>query len=604
MRAERGLVVKHREEGFIQMQDELHRKIDRMFGKLLIAQWLFAIVLALVISPFSYAGTERTLHVHVKAAVIFGAIINALPLALIYLRPGWWGTRQTISIVQMLWSGLLIMITGGRIETHFHIFGSLAFLAFYRDWKLLPTATIIVAGDHLVRGLWWPDSVYGTLDPQWWRFLEHAAWVAFEDLVLIYGCLRGVDDMRAAAQREARLDGFTKATEQKIIERTHELQCSVERYRSLVENTAAIPFEIDLRSLQVLYIAPQAAKLFECTAEELLDKNFIWDLIHPDDSARVAQTLLAFANTDDVTSDALDYRLVLRSGRTIHLRTLLSSREDGRIRGITIDLTRHKALEAELQQAQKLESVGRLAAGVAHEINTPIQFVSDSVQFIRDTVDELIQAADKTAPIDPYLLTEMPLALERAVDGLGRVAEIVRSMKVFAHSRSELGDVDLNHAISSTLVIARNEYKYVADLEMDLGELPPVRCHGGEINQVILNLVLNAAHAVEDAVTGTNARGKITIRTRVDGNHVAISIADTGTGIAKHVRDRVFDPFFTTKPVGKGTGQGLALARSVIVDRHHGTLTFASEPGHGTTFHVRIPIGTIMVERVGVGVAA
>ena len=575
-------------ELFYDMQDQLHRKTDRMFAKLLVAQWLFAIVLALLISPFSYVGAERSLHLHVKAAIFFGALINALPLALIYLRPGWWGTRQTVAVVQMLWSALLIMITGGRIETHFHVFGSLAFLAFYRDWKLLPTATIVVAVDHLARGLWWPDSVYGTLDPEWWRFLEHAGWVAFEDIVLTYACVRGVQELRAAAAREARLADAQAATETEVIIRTQELKTSMERYRALVENTSAIPFEVDLWSLEMLYIAPQAARLFECTAAELSDDAFLSSLVHPDDTARVTRTIAAFAQDEKATPDAIDYRLVLRSGRTLYLRTLLSSRDGGRIRGITLDMTRQKRLELELQQAQKLESVGRLAAGVAHEINTPIQFVSDSVQFVRDAVtDILATSGDK---IDPYLTTELPLALDRAVDGLERVAVIVRSMKVFAHSHAESSDVDLNRAVESTLAIARNEFKYCADVETDFGQLPQVRCHGGEINQVLLNLLLNAAHAVGDVQKASGTRGKITIRTRAETEGVLISIADTGTGIPEAVRDRVFDPFFTTKPVGKGTGQGLAIARSVIVDKHHGSLTFDSELGAGTTFHVRIPI--------------
>src|SRR5688572_21970778 len=215
MRTRGGLVNRH-DVILSEMQDQLHRKTDRMFGKLLVAQWVFAIVLALIISPFSYVGSERVLHFHVKAAIVFGGLINGLPLALVYARPGWWGTRQTIATVQMLWSALLIMITGGRIETHFHVFGSLAFLAMYRDWKLLPTATIVVAVDHLARGLWWPDSVYGTANPEWWRFLEHAAWVAFEDLVLLYACVRGVAEMREAAGREARLERIKTVVERKV----------------------------------------------------------------------------------------------------------------------------------------------------------------------------------------------------------------------------------------------------------------------------------------------------------------------------------------------------------------------------------------------------
>jgi len=167
----------------------------------------------------------------------------------------------------------------------------------------------------------------------------------------------------------------------------------------------------------------------------------------------------------------------------------------------------------------------------------------------------------------------------------------VRSMKEFAHpDRKEMTQVDINQAIRSTLIIASNEYKYVAEVETGFSEIPPVNCYAGEINQVVLNLIVNAAHAIGDVVKGTPAKGKITVATRSHEDFVEIAIADTGKGIPVDVRSRIFDPFFTTKEVGKGTGQGLAIARSVVVDKHGGTLTFETEVGKGTTFFIRLPI--------------
>jgi signal transduction histidine kinase len=280
------------------------------------------------------------------------------------------------------------------------------------------------------------------------------------------------------------------------------------------------------------------------------------------------------------------------------------------------DITEKKRLELELGQAQKLESIGRLAAGVAHEINTPVQFVSDSVHFVRDAMTDLtglieryqalhrsVQAgqpaadvaaavaeAEEAADLD-YLLEHMPKALTRSLDGLDRVATIVRSMKEFAHpDQKEMTSVDLNQAVQSTLVIARNEYKYVADVEMDLGDLPLVTCHVGDVNQAILNVIVNAAHAIGDVVKGTDSRGRIFVRTFRDGEDAIVSISDTGGGIPEAIRGRLFDPFFTTKEVGRGTGQGLAIARSVIVETHGGALTFETETGRGTTFVLRLPI--------------
>ena len=273
-------------------------------------------------------------------------------------------------------------------------------------------------------------------------------------------------------------------------------------------------------------------------------------------------------------------------------------------------------VEMKLRQAQKLESVGRLASGIAHEINTPIQFVGDSIHFARDALSQIatiivqyqalgtaigvesrwagpaarIKQAEEDADMQ-YLLDNVPGAFDRCVDGLGRVSTIVRSMKEFAHPDSkDKAPADLNRAIETTLSIARNEYKYIADLKTEFGELPPVSCHVGELNQVVLNIVVNAAHAIGDVVKGSDQRGTISVATRCEGDHVEITIADTGGGIPAAIQDRVFDPFFTTKEVGRGTGQGLAIARSVVVEKHGGTITFNTEAGKGTTFIIRLPI--------------
>ena len=278
-------------------------------------------------------------------------------------------------------------------------------------------------------------------------------------------------------------------------------------------------------------------------------------------------------------------------------------------------LERQLRFEKSLDQARKLEAVGRLAAGVAHEVNTPVQFVSDSLAFLGDSMKELmgvvqslqlvqrsvldgtpsVEAASRAAEVQeavewPYLADAMPKAIDRCVDGLHRVAKIVQSLKDFAHpDSSEMSNADLNRAIESTLTIARGEYKHVADLETDFHDLPPIACHVGEVNQAVLNIVVNAAHAIEDVVQGTDRKGRILVRTRSEAQSVVISVQDSGGGIPESIRDRIFDPFFTTKEVGKGSGQGLAIARTVVHDRHGGELWYESHPGAGTTFFIRLP---------------
>jgi PAS domain S-box-containing protein len=272
--------------------------------------------------------------------------------------------------------------------------------------------------------------------------------------------------------------------------------------------------------------------------------------------------------------------------------------------GVGFDITERKFAEQRLASGEKLESIGRLAAGVAHEINTPIQFLNDSIFFIREAMQDLLAhnarlTAMLPSPPEPDdniedIKVELPPALDRVADGLSRIAEIVRSMKEFSHAdHAEMSRVDLNRSIKSTLVIASTEYKYVADVETDLApDLPPVTCHGGQINQVVLNLVVNAAHAIGDVVKGTPNRGRITVRTRLEDGYVVISVGDTGGGIPEAIRKRIFDPFFTTKEVGRGTGQGLSIAHSTLKS-HGGTLSFDTEIGKGTTFHVRLPVEAV-----------
>jgi signal transduction histidine kinase len=281
-------------------------------------------------------------------------------------------------------------------------------------------------------------------------------------------------------------------------------------------------------------------------------------------------------------------------------------------------LTSLRETQAELLHSQKLASVGQLAAGIAHEINTPTQFIADNVEFLRTGVRDLLtlltayrsiivqSAGSTTAPgvlaqleetekdLDlAFLRSEVPGAIDQALEGTGRIAEIVKAMKQFAHpEQGELTHTDLNECIRSTVTVARSEWKYVAELELDLDPtLPLVPCLPGEFNQVMLNLVVNAAQAIGDAGgTKSGHKGHIRINSHVRDDQVEISVDDTGTGIPAEIQGRIFEPFFTTKEVGRGTGQGLAIAHSVIVHKLRGSLTFKTEVGRGTTFLIRLPL--------------
>lgn len=314
-------------------------------------------------------------------------------------------------------------------------------------------------------------------------------------------------------------------------------------------------------------------------------------------------------------------RLVFPDGKEGFLKLTLSPIPDGCDDKTYIimgeDITTRLVLERELAQAQKLESIGQLAAGIAHEINTPTQFIGDNIRFLADSFADIrtalnryreVLAAAKTGQWPPglietcdteaqqadldYLHEEIPKAITQTAEGIERVATIVRAMKEFAHPGShEKVMTDLNKAIESTVSVARNEWKYVADLKINLDpSLPLVPCLVGEFNQVVLNMIVNATHAIADVVKGTTEKGTITISTQQAGDRIEVRIADTGAGIPDAIRSKIFDPFFTTKEVGKGTGQGLAIARSVVVDKHQGTITFDSRVGKGTTFIIHLPV--------------
>ena len=285
---------------------------------------------------------------------------------------------------------------------------------------------------------------------------------------------------------------------------------------------------------------------------------------------------------------------------------------------VTQDITERAQAVAELAVAHRMSAVGTLAAGVAHEINTPIQFISDSVIYLRDAAGDVfglfdrlialhravttgtqVAIADAAAAVSAALETSdlaflreaVPPAFDRCVDGLAAVATIVRSMKEFARpSHEEMVPVDLNRAIETTLSVASHEYRYVAELVTELGELPLVTCHPGDINQVVLNIVVNAAHAIADRVAGTDRKGRLGVRTWREADRAVIAISDTGGGIPESIRGSVFEPFFTTKELGRGAGQGLALAWSIVKHKHGGDLTFETAVGEGTTFVVKLPI--------------
>jgi len=351
----------------------------------------------------------------------------------------------------------------------------------------------------------------------------------------------------------------------------------------------------------------------------------LWDFMSAEDGA-ATETAYRAVIAGKMSTSQSQRRLITKDGRVVSVDLRLTGLpdEEGKTQLVIAsmeDVTGKDQLEVELRHSQKLESVGRLAAGIAHEINTPIQFVGDNVNFLSGAFEQLISlcnsyraACEKAAgaPLSTediaglkrdeeladfeYVRANVATSIASTIDGVGRVARIVQSMKAFAHpDQGERAAADLNAALRDTLTVATNELKYVAKVVTDFGTIPAIPCLVSDLNQVFLNLLVNAAHAIGDVVGTTGKLGVIRVRTYQEGSVVVIAISDTGTGIPEAVRGRIFDPFFTTKEVGKGTGQGLAMARAVVVEQHGGALTFETELGKGTTFFVRIPFDLMEV---------
>ena len=396
------------------------------------------------------------------------------------------------------------------------------------------------------------------------------------------------------------------------------LRVREQQYRTIIETAHEGIWMLDARGTTTFancrmaeLLAADPAELFGLPASEIA--------VGIDDASNVAAALCHRHHGVAVQREQV---LLRRDGSTVHCLVTATpvTGEDGGHGGVVAmvsDLTAQQRLEMELQQAQRLEAVGRLAAGLAHEINTPIQFVGDNVEFLAAAFESLLvlvdgcrsllrdgsggssalldaaREAEAVADVD-FLGEEVPEAIEQLRAGWRRVAAVVAAMKAFgAPDADDVSAVDLDECLRNTLVVCHGEYAEVADVDVRLGGVPPVPGVAGSLNQAFMHLVVNAAHSIADArESGGPARGRITVSTSHEGDGVVVRIGDTGTGIPAAIRSRVFEQFFTTKEVGRGTGQGLSVVRSVVVDQHGGRVWFDTAPGRGTTFCVRLPLST------------
>jgi signal transduction histidine kinase len=473
-------------EIFNEHQQDICKRTDHMFAVLMALQWIAGIAAAYWISPLAWAGGTSRIHLHIWAALILGGAISSLPILLAIIQPGRPSTRYTIAVGQMLTGALLIHLTGGRIETHFHVFGSLAFLSFYRDWRVLVPATIIVAADHFLRGVFWPQSVYGVLTASEWRWVEHAGWVLFEDTFLLIAIKRSISEMWGIAERTAEIESLNQGLEDRVAERTHQLAAA----------NQSLQAEVNERK----------------SAEAELERS-----------------------------------------------------------------------EEQLRQSQKMEAIGQLAGGVAHDFNNLLTAISGHSEL----------CLKRLAPSDP---------LHRHIEGIKRSGDRAAALtrQLLAFSRKQILQpkiIDLNHIVVDMNKMLQRLIGEDVDLLMGLGaDLGKVKADPNQIEQILLNLSINARDAMPKGGRLTIETSNVNLSEEFSRGHIAVSpgqyvmlaVSDNGCGMDAETQAHIFEPFFTTKEVGKGTGLGLATVYG-IVKQSEGTIWLYSEVGCGTTFKIYLP---------------
>lgn len=454
------------EEIFNLYYNELAVKTDRIFAFLFVFQWLLGIALALWFSPLSWAGNTSQIHIHVYMAVFLGGITAAFPIYLTLKKSGQYSNRYAVAATQIFFSILLIHVTGGRIETHFHVFVSLAFLATYRDFRPVLLATIITAADHLLRGLFLPESIYGVLTASPLRALEHTAWVIFEDVILFVLIRNGVEELKTIASQQAKVESTLENVEVIVAQRTAELKDSQQR------------------------ITEQQQKL-------------------------------------------------------VH--------------------------------SSKMSSLGEMAGGIAHEINTPLAIINMRIEGMQDSIE--------SGDLDLSYYKEN---LEIVRQTNERIAKIITGLSFFARGgqKSPLQNISIEKIIHETLSFCNEKFKHhglkIEINKSNSSDVLTVECRAVEISQVILNLLNNAYDATE-----LLENKWIQIDIFDLENEIEISITDSGNGIPLDIQDKILQPFFTTKEIGRGTGLGLSISKGIIED--HKGVFFIDNNSPNTKFTIKLP---------------
>lgn len=611
---------------FAEHQQQIFKQTDRFFAALMFCQWIAGVAIALWVSPRAWAGQSSRIHLHVWAAMGLGGAISSFPIALALIRPGETTTRYVIVVAQMLASALLIHLTGGRIETHFHVFGSLAFLMFYRDWKVFVPATVVIATDHCIRGIFWPLSVFGVLTASPWRWVEHALWVLFEESCLIRACLQGTKEMRQIAERQAKLEALHAQVDHQVRERTAELKASEARFRAMNDSSPLGVYVTNAQGASVY--TNRLCREITGLGHDGAAGNGWSRAVHPEDRDRVVATWLRF--TQDATRFESTHRFLHEDGTIVWTNVKAGAIRNNDMLigfvGTVEDITEKKKAEATLEAAhqQLVESsrqvgMAEVATAVLHNVGNVLNSVNVSSGLVIDTIRKsklpgLAKAMGlinkQSANLGEFLTSDakgklLPDYLRRLAEHLGQeqalmleelgslskniehIKDIVSMQQAYARVSGVAESVSPAELVEDALrmnagALARHDVQVVRDY----AELPKVLLEKHKVVQILVNLISNAKCAMDEAKPLVK---QMTLRLGITGNNqLKIEVIDNGIGIPAENLTRIFAHGFTTKKSGHGFGlHSSALAAKEM----GGTLQVRSEgTGKGATFDLELPL--------------
>lgn len=606
-------------------------RTDQMFAVLMFVQWIGAIVTACLISPHTWIGETSTLHIHVWMAIGLGGLVSAFPIYLALTAPGEATTRHGIAFAQAIWSALLIHLSGGRLETHFHIFGSLAFLAFYRDWRVLITFSVVTAVDHFVRGYWWPLSVYGVMMESPLRWIEHAGWVVFEDIFLIISCLRGQAEGRSLCDRQASLEATISTIEETVEQRTRELSEAKGFLNAVFNSVDSLICTLDDSGLVL-----QSNARWKALSRHLLSK----DHLKPANYLDIANSAFHQPPTKQSIAEAIEevrrkqcgsYSTEVRLGNGQHARwfqvDILPFRHnlENAVVVVHTEITDRVSAEQErerlhhdLQTASRQAGMAEVATGVLHNVGNVLNSVNVSANVVIEnlqrskttvlkkvtgTVEEhssdlsTFLVSDPRGQHFPRLLAEltqkicqeqdeMRTELSCLVEHLSHIKSIVSMQQSIAKVGGVAETLNVEELVEQAVAFNRSGMeRHGIDFQLDFDDVPDVTLDRHKVLQILVNLVGNAKQAMES--TPIDQR-QLTVSTRYDGDQVSIAVRDTGMGITSENLSKIFSHGFTTKKDGHGFGlHSSALAAQEI----GGSLSVHSDgPGLGATFVLRVPV--------------